>query len=139
VDVAQPLAELKEISAQVQEAVIFSEAGALVGSTLADDAQASRMAEAAFRLLEEAGRVAANEGKPLVQIEASLDEGSVAVVREGEHAVAATTVLDPTIGLVFYDLRTCLRALSARPPEAKKTRAASSRKKAKSEDDRAEA
>ncbi len=32
------------------------------------------------------------------------------VVRDGERAIAATTGPEPTVGLVFYDLKSCLRA-----------------------------
>jgi predicted regulator of Ras-like GTPase activity (Roadblock/LC7/MglB family) len=110
------LADLKQISAQVQEAVIFDGAGTVVASTLDGD-RAKVMAEAAGRLLETAGH--ADEAKPVVQIEAALADGSVVVVREGDAAVAATTLPDPTIGLIFYDLRTCLRALAEDEPAAK--------------------
>ena len=35
--------------------------------------------------------------------------GSVFVVRDGERMIAATTRPEPTVGLVFYDLKHCLR------------------------------
>ena len=45
------------------------------------------------------------------------------VVRHGDRLVAATTPPEPTVGLVFYDLKSCLRELDA-PEEPKKKPAA---------------
>jgi hypothetical protein len=39
--------------------------------------------------------------------------GSVFVVRDGGRTIVATTTPEPTVGLVFYDLKTCLRAIDA--------------------------
>ncbi len=33
------------------------------------------------------------------------------LVADGDHAIAATTALEPTVGLVFYDLKRCLDGL----------------------------
>jgi predicted regulator of Ras-like GTPase activity (Roadblock/LC7/MglB family) len=118
VDPGQALAELKQISVQVQDAVIFDESGGVVASTLAQE-RAPAMAQAAHRLLETAS-AAVEGGDEIVQIEASLPEGSVVVARQGATAVAVTTVPDPTVGLIFYDLRTCLRSL-AEPEEKPKS------------------
>jgi len=46
-------------------------------------------------------------------------DGSVFVVIEGDRAVAAVTRAEPTVGLVFYDLKTCLRSVEA-PPKRKR-------------------
>jgi hypothetical protein len=35
----------------------------------------------------------------------------VFVVRDGDRLIAATTTPEPTVGLVFYDLKSCLRGL----------------------------
>jgi hypothetical protein len=130
-DPAQALAELKQISVQVQEAVIFDQSGGVVASTLGEE-RARTMAEAARRLLESAAGAVEN-GEQLVQVEAALPEGSVIVVREGATAIAATTVPDPTVGLIFYDLRTCLRALAETEETPKPRRKAPARRK-KAED-----
>ena len=126
-DPSQALAELKQISAQVQDAVIFDESGTLVASTLGEE-RAPVMARAAHRLLEStAGAV--DRGDQIVQLEAALPEGSVVIAREGATAVAATTVPDPTVGLIFYDLRTCLRALNEEEEKPKPRRRAPAKKK----------
>src|SRR5207247_3582753 len=54
--------------------------------------------------------------RPLTQLEASTLDGSIFVVRDGERLIAAITPPDPTVGLVFYDLKTCLRQTAASPP-----------------------
>ncbi len=126
-DPSQALAELKQISAQVQDAVIFDESGAVVASTLGEE-RAATMARAAHRLLESAAG-AVDRGDQIVQLEAALPEGSVVVAREGATAVAATTVPDPTVGLIFYDLRTCLRALNEEKEKPKPRRRAPAKKK----------
>ena len=126
-DPGQALAELKQISAQVQDAVIFDESGAVVASTLADE-RAPAMARAAHRLLESAAG-AVDRGDEIVQLEAVLPEGSVVVARQGATSVAATTVPDPTVGLIFYDLRTCLRALDEEEEKPKPRRRAPAKKK----------
>jgi len=127
VDPGQALAELKQISVQVQDAVIFDDSGGVVASTLGEE-RAPAMAQAARRLLESAEGAVEN-GEQIVQIEAALPEGSVVLAREGATAVAATTVPDPTVGLIFYDLRTCLRALGEGEEKPKPRRKAPARKK----------
>jgi predicted regulator of Ras-like GTPase activity (Roadblock/LC7/MglB family) len=111
-DAAQALADLTEISGQIEAAVIVDAGGKVVGSTLDDVARAERVADAARRLLGEAdGVVGAREGTPLVQLHAATPAGAVFVVREGGRLIAATTGPEPTAGLVFYDLKSCLRSL----------------------------
>jgi len=127
VDPAQALTELKQISAQVQDAVIFDESGGVVAATVGEE-RAPAMARAAHRLLESAAG-AVERGDEIVQLEAALPEGSVVVAREGSNAVAATTVPDPTVGLIFYDLRTCLRALGETEEKPKPRRRAPAKKK----------
>ena len=65
----------------------------------------------------------------MTQLEASTAEGSVFVVRDGARRIAATTGPAPTVGLVFYDLKSCLATPTAEPAPPKRTR----RKKADDE------
>ena len=132
-DPAQALTELKQISAQVQDAVIFDESGAVVAATVGEE-RAPAMARAAHRLLESAAG-AVEQGDQIVQIEAALPEGSVVVAREGSNAVAATTVPEPTVGLIFYDLRTCLRALNEEEEKKPKPRRRAPAKKETKEEE----
>jgi predicted regulator of Ras-like GTPase activity (Roadblock/LC7/MglB family) len=126
-DAAQALADLTEISSQIEAAVLFDESGAVLGSTLANAAAAERVARAASELLEHAG--AFRSGGSITQLEASTAEGSVFVVRDEARRIAATTGPAPTVGLVFYDLKSALRNADAEASKPKRTR----RKKADDE------
>ena len=117
-DAAAALADLTEISSQVETAALLSSEGRVLASSFGDDASAERLAGAARSLLAAAEAVPIGSGRTLTQLQVALRGGSVFVVSEGEHVLAATTSADPTTGLVLYDLRTCLRALDAAEPEA---------------------
>jgi hypothetical protein len=120
VDAAQALADLTEISSQIEAAVLFDAGGDVEGSTLADEGKAQRLADAAAHLLERADAVR-SEDVEVIQVEASLADGCVFVVRDGDRRIAATTVADPTVGLVFYDLKSCLRDSAPEKPKRKRT------------------
>jgi predicted regulator of Ras-like GTPase activity (Roadblock/LC7/MglB family) len=132
-DAHQALADLTEISSQIHAAVVFDDQGKVAGSTLSDGGRADGLARAAQQLLGAAEAVKAGESR-LTQLEIATEEGSVFVVREGKTCIAATTARNPTVGLVFYDLKSALRSVKptatrkAAAPR-KKTTAASSKKK----------
>jgi len=113
-DAAQALQRVIEDSSQIRAACVFDSRGAPIASTLADEAATSRFVEAAAALLDAAESVPRDAvAGPLAQLEASTPEGSVFVVRDGERAVAAVTRPEPTVGLVFFDLKSCLRDIAA--------------------------
>jgi len=114
-DAAQALADLTEISSQIREA-------ALVGPDGETIAGSESLARAARELIEAAGAVR-TEGV-VSQVEVSTAAGSLFVVRESDRLVAATTDPEPTVGLVFYDLRATLRSAfdGDEPAEEKKPR-----------------
>jgi predicted regulator of Ras-like GTPase activity (Roadblock/LC7/MglB family) len=123
-DAAQAIADLTEISPQVREVVVISSDGAPAGSNLADDAAVTRLADGAKRLVE-----AAEAMRPgVAQLEAATLAGSVFVVRDGDRLIAATTTPEPTVGLVFYDLKTCLRAIEDAPAPKPRRRAPAKKK-----------
>jgi predicted regulator of Ras-like GTPase activity (Roadblock/LC7/MglB family) len=126
-DAQQALADLTEISSQIQAAVIFDADGKVAASTFADADRGADLARSATELIDQADGVAAGNGT-LVQLEIATLEGSVFVVREGKTRIAAVTGPEPTVGLVFYDLKSALRQLgtAAAKPAARKT---TSRKK----------
>jgi predicted regulator of Ras-like GTPase activity (Roadblock/LC7/MglB family) len=126
-DPAKALADLTEISSQIEAAVLAAESGDVLASTFVDAARGEQAGRAAADLLQ-AARSASREG--LVQLEAATEDGSVFVVRDGGHLIAAITGPNPTVGLVFYDLKTCLRmALEQPPPAAEGKPAKRTRKK----------
>jgi predicted regulator of Ras-like GTPase activity (Roadblock/LC7/MglB family) len=114
-DAARAIADLTEISPQVQRVAVVEADGSISGSNAPEDA-AQRLADGARELVQ-----AAEELRPgVAQLEAATVDGSVFVVRDGERLIAATTTPEPTVGLVFYDLKTCLRSID--PPQAKPAR-----------------
>ena len=102
------LADLMEISAQVEEAVLLAD-GEIAGATADDPIRSEALARAAREALIAADRVRSAAGRLVTQLQATTRAGSLFVVRDGDRTVAATTGPSPTAGLVLYDLRTCLR------------------------------
>jgi len=137
-DAQQALADLTEISSQIEAAVVFDDQGKVAGSTLAEGGRADELAKAAAALVAAAGGVKTGESV-LTQLEVSTGEGSVFVVRDGKTYIAATTGGNPTAGLVFYDLKSALRSVKPAAKSApakrktatavKKSTAASAKKK----------
>jgi predicted regulator of Ras-like GTPase activity (Roadblock/LC7/MglB family) len=120
-DAQQALADLTEISSQIQAAVVFDDKGKVAGSTHSDG---EGFARAAGDLLAAAEELKTGES-PLTQLEIATGDGSVFVVRDGKTTIAATTAPQPTSGLVFYDLKSALRSVKPKPrprraPAAKK-------------------
>ncbi|HZU19610.1 MAG TPA: hypothetical protein VE982_00150 [Gaiellaceae bacterium] len=112
-DAAQAIADLTEISPQVRTVAIVAADGGVVGTNAAGEAT-ERFAAGVRALV-----AAAEELQPgVAQLEAATAAGSVFVVRDGERLIAATTSPEPTVGLVFYDLKTCLRAADEEPANA---------------------
>jgi predicted regulator of Ras-like GTPase activity (Roadblock/LC7/MglB family) len=130
-DAAQALSDLTEISSQIQAAVVLDADGSALASTL-DENRSGDLARAAQELVAAAGRVSGNGDRELAQLEVSTKDGSVFVVRDEQRTIAATTGPEPTVGLVFYDLKSCLRSIAAgEKPKPKR----SSRKGAAGEGD----
>ena len=130
-DAKQALADLTEISSQIEAAVIFDDKGKVVGSTFAEPARGEALARAAGDLLVAAEEVKSGESV-LAQLEVATGEGSVFVVRDGKTSIAATTGRNPTVGLVFYDLKSALRSVKAAPakkPAAARKKTATAAKK----------
>ena len=114
-DAAQALADLTEISSQIEAAVLFDEVGEIAGSTLANEEASRALVRAASALLERAESLR-SDGHDVTQLEAATRDGSVFVVRGGSQRIVATTGRNPTVGLVFYDLKSCLRGTAENPP-----------------------
>jgi predicted regulator of Ras-like GTPase activity (Roadblock/LC7/MglB family) len=104
------LADLTEISSQIEAAVLLDDSGTVVAST---GNAGERLGAAAQALLTAAVEARSQNTRALTQLEAATLEGSVFVVREGSRTIAATTGPEPTVGLVFYDLKSALRSCAA--------------------------
>src|SRR5438874_5073899 len=127
-DAAQALADLTEISSQIRAAVLFDESGEVAASTLDSEERSRELAQAAAELLRTAEGLRTGGDGELTQLEAATVDGSVFVVRQGARRIVATTSPEPTVGLVFYDLKSCLRGIDEekprrRAPRKKKTEA----------------
>jgi predicted regulator of Ras-like GTPase activity (Roadblock/LC7/MglB family) len=133
-DASQAIADLTEVSSQIRTVALFDRGGKVAASSLGDAKAADRFARAALDLLAAADELRpGGGGEALAQLEAETLDGSVFVVRDGDRLIAATAGPDPTVGLVFYDLKTCLRAAAEEKPARKKatrTRATTARKPA---------
>lgn len=126
-DAAAALADLTEISSQVQAAVVVDGDGAVLAAEPPGSAGGEQLARAGVDLLR-----AAEEQLPgprrLTQIEVGLREGSVFVAREAGRTIVARTSPSPSSGLVLHDLGACLGAIAA-ADTPKRARRAAPRKK----------
>src|SRR5438270_6039388 len=83
VDAAQALADLTEISSQIEAAVLFDAAGSVQGSTLSSDDAARALATAGTELLDRAAGFRSDPG-PVTHLDAARAGGSVVVVRDAD-------------------------------------------------------
>jgi predicted regulator of Ras-like GTPase activity (Roadblock/LC7/MglB family) len=119
-DVGAALAELKELSTQIDVVLVSSRAGELDAST-ATGQTGVKLARLAADIVTQAEQVRADMGREaLAQLQAATPDGSVFAVLDGDRMAVATTGPDPTVGLVFYDLKTLLRQIDrgVDPPPA---------------------
>ena len=108
------LDELLEVSPQVDAAVILErDGGRLIASAPASGSRmADRFGATCIRMLDAAEQARAELGRePVAQVEVATPDGHVFVVADARWLVAAVTDADPTVGLVFYDLKTALRSV----------------------------
>ena len=121
VDAAQALTDLTEISSQIEAAVVLDADGVTLASTL-DEPKAPEFAQIVKELLAAVRRVSPGEDDELAQAEIATGDGSVFLVRDEQRTIAATTGPEPTVGLVFYDLKSCLRSFEEPKPKPRPRR-----------------
>jgi predicted regulator of Ras-like GTPase activity (Roadblock/LC7/MglB family) len=110
-EAARALADLVEISPQIEAAAVVAGDGQTAGSIGVPEARASLVARAARDLLEGAGAFR-SQGR-VTQLHAALADGDVfAVTGAGERTIVAVTGERASPGLVFYDLKRCLAAVA---------------------------
>jgi predicted regulator of Ras-like GTPase activity (Roadblock/LC7/MglB family) len=111
VDAGRALADLVEISPQIEAAAVVAGDGGLAGSVGVPAARADDLARAARELLDRAAAFR-SDGSRVTQIHAALGDGEVfAVTGAGGRTVVAVASERTAPGLVFYDLKRCLAAL----------------------------
>ena len=129
-DVTSALADLTEISSQIEAAVVLDGAGAVLASTLAGEPETDRLARTGISLLEEATARFRSTGRSVTQLEAELRQGSIFVVRHDDLGIVARTGTRAPSGLVLYDLRACLRTIAETEQRKPKSRSRSAKKAA---------
>ena len=116
-DAASALADLTELSAQIEAAAIVDGEGALLAEK---GAGADRLARAGVELMRTAEERFGRGDRRLTQLEVALREGSLFVVRGDGRSIVARTPARPASALVLHDLATCLDAIAATPRRSKK-------------------
>jgi len=117
-DATAAIAELRELSTQIEAVVVAGRDGSVVASSVREST-AERIAAAARALADGADQVRTDLGRDaLAQLQASTPDGGVFVVVDGARMAVATTGTDPTVGLVFYDLKTLLRQIDGGADDA---------------------
>jgi predicted regulator of Ras-like GTPase activity (Roadblock/LC7/MglB family) len=106
-DSSAALSELLGLTTEVVEAVITAPDGTVEASHTATDARARELSAVGATLVSAAAEL--RPGVPVTRVHVDLERGSLVVVRDEGRTIVATTVPEPTAGLVGFDLRTALR------------------------------
>jgi predicted regulator of Ras-like GTPase activity (Roadblock/LC7/MglB family) len=107
---AAALADLMEISSQIEAAVVVRPDGAVVAAE--PETEGERLARAGVALLDAAEEDFGGR-RSVRRLEVTLREGSVFALRSNDLRIIARTSAGPASGLVPYDLGTCLQAVGA--------------------------
>jgi predicted regulator of Ras-like GTPase activity (Roadblock/LC7/MglB family) len=111
-DAAAALADLVEISPQIEAVAVVAGDGDLAGSAGVPEARADVLARAVRELLDGAAAFRSDQRR-VTQLHAELAGGDVfAVAGSGRRAIVAVTRERAAPGLVFYDLKRCLAAVA---------------------------
>ena len=110
-DAAAALADLVEISPQIEAAAVVAGDGGLAGSVGVSEARATVLARAARELLDGSAAFRSDQGR-VTQLHAELAGGDVFAVAGDEQAIVAVARERVAPGLVFYDLKRCLAAVA---------------------------
>ena len=112
VDAASALADLTEVSSQIEAAAVLDGSGDVIASTGAGEERLARAAADLLRVAEE------RLGRAVRQAEARFGDGSLVVVRGNGRVIVARTRPRPHSALVRHDLSACLTSLD--PPTSRK-------------------
>ncbi|HZT85804.1 MAG TPA: hypothetical protein VE984_10355 [Gaiellaceae bacterium] len=110
-EAARALADLVEISPQIEAAAVVDEDGETAGSVGVPEGRTGLLARAVRELLDGAAAFR-SEGR-VTQLHASLAAGDVFAVTDADtRTIVAVTRGRTAPGLVFYDLKRCLAAVA---------------------------
>ena len=119
---ARALADLVEISTQIEAAAVVGGDGDVLGSVGVPDGREGLLARTVHELLTGAASFRSDDQR-VTQLHASLGDGELfAVTGPDERTIVAVAGDDATPGLVFYDLKRCLAALEEPAPTPKPRR-----------------
>jgi predicted regulator of Ras-like GTPase activity (Roadblock/LC7/MglB family) len=111
-DAARALADLVEISPQIEAAAVMAGDGRIVGTFGVPEARVDVLARLLGELIAGAGDFHRDGGR-VTQLHAELAGGQVfAVTGADDLAIVAVTGGRAAPGLVFYDLKRCLAAVA---------------------------
>jgi predicted regulator of Ras-like GTPase activity (Roadblock/LC7/MglB family) len=122
---AAALADLTEISSQIEAAAVVGADGAVVAETPGIDGE--RLARTGIALLDAAEEDFGGR-RSVTRLEVALRQGSVFALRREELRIVARTGPAPASGLVLYDLDACLQAVAAAHAAAKPRRRTTKKK-----------
>jgi len=111
-DAAAALADLVEISPQIEAAAVVASNGEMAGSVGVPEARVNVLARAVRELLDGAAAFRSDQCR-VTQLHAELAGGDLFAVVADDQAIVAVARERATPGLVFYDLKRCLVAVNA--------------------------
>ena len=126
---AAALADLSEISSQLEAAVVVDADGVVLAAT-GEGVNGETLARTGLALIE-AAETEFGGSRSVCRAQVALREGSLFVALESGLGIVARTSPNPASGLVFYDLGSCLNAVAAARSTPKRRRTT---KKAKAAD-----
>jgi predicted regulator of Ras-like GTPase activity (Roadblock/LC7/MglB family) len=110
-EAVRALADLVEISPQIEAAAVVGGDGTIAGTVGVPEARADLLAQCVRGLLDGAGAFR-GDGSGVTQIHAELADGQVfAVTGAGVRTIVAVASGRAAPGLLFYDLKRCLAML----------------------------
>jgi predicted regulator of Ras-like GTPase activity (Roadblock/LC7/MglB family) len=111
-EAARALADLVEISPQIEAAAVTAGDGEIAATVGVLEARAGVLARSVRELVEGAGAFRGGASR-VTQFRAELAEGQVfAVTGAGERTIVAVASARAAPGLLFYDLKRCLAAVA---------------------------
>jgi predicted regulator of Ras-like GTPase activity (Roadblock/LC7/MglB family) len=110
-DAARALADLVEISPQIEAAAVVAGNGEIAGAVGVPGSRTDVLARAVRELLDGAGAFRGKESR-VTQFHAELVAGQVFAVSADEQTIVAVTGGRTAPGLLFYDLKRCLAAVA---------------------------
>jgi hypothetical protein len=111
VTVDEAISDLLGISTDIKRLAVFDAGGALLGAGPGEVAgEAGAAADGLWSAAAEVAAADAGDGAAAALEHVVVDLGDAAVValEADERRVVAITAADPPVGLVLFDLRTCL-------------------------------